>query len=239
MKTEIIKDVEVSGIPYSCCHVTVPEVSFPIYLRNGTTDLHTFHQIFNLKEYDIKLNFNPVTIIDAGANVGLAAIYFVNKYQGSRVVCIEPEDSNFKLLERNTGYYPSIQCYQKALSNQSNQSINVIDNGNGHWGFMTEVAENYKDKNVKGLIGSITIDEILNEQKIDVIDVLKIDIEGAEKELFENNFEKWIPKTRCVIIELHERYKKDSSKNFLDAIGRYDFSYFKSGENEVYINNHY
>lgn len=237
MKTEIIKNIEIPGIPYSGCRVNVPEISQPIYLRNGTTDLHTFHQIFNLKEYEIKLDFHPTTIIDAGANIGLAAIYFTNKYPNSKIICIEPEDSNFRLLEINIGNYSNLNCYQRALSNLSNQSFNIIDSGLGHWGFMTETLESSQDKNVKGLVKSITPDEIINENNLNIIDIFKIDIEGAEKELFESNFENWIPKTRCIIIELHERYKKDSSKNFLEVISKYDFSYCKSGENEVYINN--
>lgn len=237
MKTEIIKNIEIPGMHDSGCLVNVPEISHPIYLRNGTTDLHTFHQIFNLKEYEIKLDFQPTTIIDAGANIGLAAVYFINKYPNSKIICIEPESSNFRLLEININNYSNINCYQRALSNNANQSFNIIDSGLGHWGFMTETIESSQNKNVKGSVKSITPDEIIKENNLNIIDIFKIDIEGAEKELFESNFENWIPKTRCIIIELHERYKKDSSKSFLEVISKYNFSYFKSGENEVYINN--
>ncbi len=237
MKAEIIKNIEIPGIPFPGCLVNMPGVAHPIYVRNGTTDLFTFHQIFNLNEYDIKLNFQPSTIIDAGANIGLAAIFFANKYKGSKIICIEPEDSNFSLLEKNIYNYSNILCYKRAMSNLPNQSFNIIDSGLGHWGFMTETIESSQDKNIKGLVKSITPYEIIKENNLDIIDIFKIDIEGAEKELFESNFENWIPKTRCIIIELHERYKKDSSKSFLEVISKYDFSYFKSGENEVYINN--
>jgi len=237
MKAEIIKNIEIPGIPFPGCQVNMPGVAHTIYVRNGTTDLFTFHQIFNLNEYEIKLNFEPSTIIDAGANIGLAAIFFANKYKGSKIICIEPEDSNFSLLEINTNNYSNILCYKRAMSSLPNQSFNIIDSGLGHWGFMTETIENSHDKNIKGLVKSITPDEIIKENNLNIIDIFKIDIEGAEKELFESNFENWIPKTRCIIIELHERYKKDSSKSFLEVISKYDFSYFKSGENEVYINN--
>ena len=76
--------------------------------------------------------------------------------------------------------------------------------------------------------------KILNVKKLDI---LKIDIEGAEHELFKNNYDTWLPNTRCLIIELHDRMRNRSSQNFFKAISKYDFSYSHQGENLVFINN--
>jgi hypothetical protein len=57
--------------------------------------------------------------------------------------------------------------------------------------------------------------------------LLKIDIEGGEKQLFESNYENWLPKTKCIIIELHDGVLKEA-QNFFKAISKYDFSYFNS-----------
>ena len=94
-----------------------------------------------------------------------------------------------------------------------------------------------ENMNLKGSISTITIDEIMKILNVKKIDILKIDIEGAEHELFKNNYDTWLPNTRCLIIELHDRMRNRSSQNFFKAISKYDFSYSHQGENLVFINN--
>ena len=72
---------------------------------------------------------------------------------------------------------------------------------------------------------------------ITVLDLVKIDIEGAEKELFENGYEKWLPKTRVLVVELHDRMKPGCSKSVFSAICQYDFSFSHKGENLIFTNN--
>jgi hypothetical protein len=69
------------------------------------------------------------------------------------------------------------------------------------------------------------------------IDILKIDIEGSEKEIFENGFEDLIPVTKLIIVETHDRYKPGTSKAVFSAIGKNDFSLELSGENLILYNN--
>ena len=68
------------------------------------------------------------------------------------------------------------------------------------------------------------------------IDILKVDIEGVEKEVFEGNYQYWLPKTRCLMVELHDRLTCGSSKMVFKAISEYEFAYAQSGENLVFIN---
>jgi len=65
--------------------------------------------------------------------------------------------------------------------------------------------------------------------------ILKIDIEGAEKELFKANYKKWIDKVDVLIIELHDRFKPGCSATFYPVIESYDFVQYASGANLVYI----
>ena len=68
----------------------------------------------------------------------------------------------------------------------------------------------------------------------DHIDILKLDVEGAEKEIFSSNYEDWLPKTKVLIIELHDRMRKGCSKVVFSAISEYNFSLDISGENLVF-----
>ena len=61
----------------------------PIFIRSNSTDISNFHEIFNI-EFPLPNNLNPKFIIDAGANVGYASIFFLNKYPKASVIAVEP-----------------------------------------------------------------------------------------------------------------------------------------------------
>lgn len=205
-------------------------------LRSNTSDTRTFDFIFTHREYDLDLDFFPKVIIDAGANIGLAAIFFATKYPSTKIISIEPEPSNYELLEENTRKYDNIIALNKALSNESDQDLAITDKGYGNWGFITEPIK-VESKKESPIVKSISIKEIMKQYDLGTLDIVKIDIEGYEKEVFEKNSETWLPFTRCLIIELHDRMKNGCSKSFFSAICQHDLSFFHRGENLIFINN--
>jgi hypothetical protein len=65
------------------------------------------------------------------------------------------------------------------------------------------------------------------------IDILKLDIEGAEQDLFASNYS-WLARVNIVIIELHEKLIPNSSAAFYSAAS--DFTYLGiSGENAIFV----
>ena len=207
----------------------------PIYLRRNIVDYRLLYSIFCYREYDSKLIESKIGtaryIIDAGANIGLFALQMVRKHPNSKIYCIEPNEGNCELLRINTSYYSNIVIYQSALWNR-NTGYKVIDTGLGDWAFTIEEA---KFSNPDQL--TLTVEDVLTMNNIDVLDILKIDIEGSEMELFDSQYESWLPRVRCLIIELHDSIKHGSSTSFFSAISRYDFSFSKRGENLIFINN--
>ena len=214
--------------------IKMPNILYPIALRPRTSDLPTFDQVFLGLEYNIDFTFQIERIIDAGGNIGLAAIYFANKYPNAKIISVEPEKDNFKMCLKNTKNYNNVTSMQKALSNNNDQELYIKDSGLGSWAFTTVSKEDSLPESNKVL--TINIDEILNQNNWDSVDIVKIDIEGAEKELFDSNYEGWIPKTKCIIIELHDRMKKGCSKTFFKTISQYNFSCELRGENLILIN---
>ena len=85
-----------------------------VYLRPGTTDQNVYDEIFLEREYDINLG-TPLFIVDAGAHIGLAAVFFASKYPKATVIAIEPEPSNFGVLLRNVENYNNIKPIQAGL----------------------------------------------------------------------------------------------------------------------------
>jgi FkbM family methyltransferase len=207
------------------------DYEYPIYLRNYTTDIPAYKEIIDGHKYCLVVKYEPEYIIDAGANVGMSAIYFANKYKNAKIIAIEPESRNYELLKQNTENYTNITTIKAALWNTSGE-VSLFDTGLGNDGFMVETNKallKTSVKNIKETIKTVTIDEIINEFHIDSIDILKIDIEGSEKEIFES-CKSWVQKTKCIIVELHERMKKGCNKAFYKNIKYFDKIGFYSGD---------
>jgi FkbM family methyltransferase len=187
---------------------------FPFRLRVPSSDVPTYRQIFINKDYDFLVQHEPEVIIDAGANIGLASIYFANKYPNAKIIAIEPEKSNFAILMRNVAPYSNVTPLQAALWNKSEQ-IQVTDPGHGKWAFRTEECTSGSAKSNLALhmVAGMTVNDIMGKFHIHDVDILKIDIEGAEKEVFSDT-STWIDKVDSIIIELHECMRSGCSRSF-------------------------
>lgn len=202
----------------------------PISLRLLSSDIPAYRQVFLDKEYDFSSIVTPEVIIDAGANIGMSSIYFANKYPNAKIIALEPENSNFDLLEENTLPYKNIKSLKSALWSSCGY-MSLVDPGLGNWGFMT------KDRNTSNIdqaklcdtVISLTVNQIMQDQQIDKIDILKIDIEGAEKEVFSNT-SLWLDKVDMIIIELHEHLKPGCNRSFYLGSNGFDCEWTQ-GEN--------
>lgn len=201
----------------------------PIFLRTLSSDIHTYKQIFIDKEYEFLAIKQPRIIIDAGANIGLSAVYFSQKFPKAKIIAIEPESENFKMLLKNTQPYENIIPIQAALWHKS-EKIELVDAGFGEWGFMTNEKSDFNTK--AELVDALTINDIMERFGIDEVDILKIDIEGAEKEVFGSSGS-WITKVNSIIVELHDRMKHGCSRSFYMGSGGFDNEWLR-GEN-VYL----
>jgi FkbM family methyltransferase len=202
----------------------------PLRLRLHSSDVQAYDQVFVGQEYDFVVEAQPKVIVDAGANIGLASIYFANRYPTARIIALEPEQSNFELLKDNVRAYPQVIPVQAALWN-NNDEINLIDPGLGKWGFMTETKDAAQDRavNTCHTVAALTIDRIMKDYDLAKIDILKIDIEGAEKEVFSDT-SAWIGRVDAIVIELHDRMKPGCSDSFYSGAVGFDHHWFQ-GEN--------
>lgn len=204
----------------------LPTLASPIELRPGTTDLSIFYQVFFNQCYNIPFQFNPGVIVDAGANIGLSSVFFANKFPEAQIFALEPEHENFKLLEKNVAPYSKIIPLNTALWNEEGSLI-VQDIGLGESGFVTQ-----RDSNKGKVVNAVTIDSLMQKYQLDAVDILKIDVEGSEYEIF-NDSKKWIDKIKCSIVETHDSFKPGSSKAVFKAFHNKDFELELFGENLV------
>ena len=202
-------------------------IKYPFKLRRGSSDQWTFRQIFISQQYHFNPKREPHFIIDGGGNIGLAAIYFANRFPNATIVSIEPEAENYELLQYNTRGYKNIHPVKSGIWNKDT-FLKVKDIGIGSWGFTVEEAVEGKDT-----FKAISISDIMKRFNVNEIDILKLDVEGAEKEIFSENYQDWLPRTNLLVIELHDRLRKGCSKVFFRAISAYDFSVHPTGENLI------
>ena len=181
-------------------------IKHPVYLRLRTTDVSLFSEIILvLGEYNFELARAPKVIIDAGANIGLTSVFFANKYPSAKIIAIEPELSNYKMLQRNVACYPSVTAVHGALWNE-NQDIRICDSGTGQWGFQTFRADEHTVRPKESYVRGIRLDKLIEDCGLGCVDILKIDIEGSEKEVFESSAP-WIDKVGVIMVELHDQLR--------------------------------
>lgn len=200
----------------------------PVYLRKGTSDFPVFESVLVNRCYDIDYKIDPHIIFDCGANIGMTSVFYATRFPQAKIISIEPETTNFELLKKNTKQYSNINIYQNGLWNKS-ATLKVEDNGHGEWGFTVKEVPNGTPGGVK----AVSIPDLMQQQQVNHIDILKIDIEGAEKELFDSNYQTWLPKVKVIVIELHDRMREGTAASFFKALANYNYTLEIKGENLV------
>jgi FkbM family methyltransferase len=208
-----------------------------VSIRLKGSDLSTFAKIFLNREYDIPLAKEPKVIIDAGANVGYASAFFALQFPRAKIIAIEPETANFNLLKQNTSTFPNVSPINAAIWPTSGQ-VNLLDPGGGSWAFeAADPADGRTDIPNLGTVRAVTVDEIMSEFNLPFIDILKVDIEGGEKVLFEGS-PAWLKRVGVVMIELHDRRQVGCSRNFFIATHDFDKE-IHQGENVFMLRKEY
>lgn len=195
--------------------IEVPGFRSPVHVRLVSSDVLALRQVLLNSEYAWDLPFEPRVIVDAGANIGITSVFFANRYPKARIIAIEPESRNYEMLKKNAGPYPNVIPVQAALWRE-NGSIEVLDPGEGNWGFRTQKSVGPTDQPTCGAVRAVTLDSLMAELGLERVDLLKVDIEGAEREVFASP-EAWMQSVGAILIELHDRYKIGCSRSVYRA----------------------
>lgn len=126
--------------------------------------------------FEFHPNWKPATIVDAGANCGMAAVYFAAKYPQSQIVSIEPDDGNFAAIQ-SQGLPANCHVVQGGVWSKDGVGLKLVDPNAPKWALRLQEVP-------VGTAGSVQGHTILGAMqkagmRTDVIDVVKMDIEGA------------------------------------------------------------
>ena len=195
-----------------------------IAFRLGTSDIIVWFSVLTRKDYEMTLPRNPRTIVDAGAYIGLSAIYFAERYPEAAIVAVEPEPSNFALLVRNTKSFANIVPLNCALWSEDGE-VDLYARTTGHWAYSIGVGAHSPRRSV-GRVKAVSMNTLLTMLGAGQLGLLKIDVEGAEKDIFAHAAG-WIHRIDTILAELHDRFVPGCKEAFLKAtIGfRHDMSH--------------
>jgi FkbM family methyltransferase len=180
-----------------------------ILLRHNSDDPLMYRDVLTNKEYLplTTVGVDPQSvrvIIDAGANVGYASIFFADIFPHAIIYAIEPEYKNFKMLQANIRLAKlshRIKPYLGALM-PNDGSVKCVM---GYRGFQEcSVMVRPVDASAEA-VTSWCFDSFLTLIKEDAVDILKVDIEGAEFGIFEEykNAAPIFQKTTSIAVEIH------------------------------------
>ena len=217
---------------------------YQFHLRRYSSDVDVFNQIYVRPDYPLIINKvkevlggdeNVSTIIDGGAYIGLSTFYWASTFPNAKVVAIEAEKSNFDQLKINVhiNNLLNVQLENKAIwSHEENLNITREKMDKRPWAFAVET-RNYQQADV---IPGISLSKLRTGLGIDKIDVLKLDIEGAEREVFlgDKGIGEVLENTKIIICELH--YFDQTKEDILQSIKEYGFNISTIGEDIFCVN---
>jgi FkbM family methyltransferase len=185
-----------------------------VKLRSGTTllvrrrDAVPLYEQFALDSYGVELDAR--TIVDLGANVGFAAVALATRHPHARFVCVEPDPQSSALLQRNLELNGVDAVVLRAAV--------VGEPGRYAVAAGPAPASNVVERAAGGPVEGITLIDVFARGGVDHVDLLKVDIEGAEAGVFEAAAE-WAPRVAAVVAELHAPFRVDQADQLLAPHG--------------------
>lgn len=191
--------------------------SFTSY--NFWTIDYLFEEIFLNKEYYFEPETESPVILDCGANIGMSVLYFKKMFPDSKILAFEPNPNSFKLLEQNVkeNNLKNVEIYNLGLYDIEKEIPFFIDN------------------NLSSLIGSMNQERggdkelTVNTKKLssylnlfEVVDLVKMDVEGAELNILKDLVESaTIGRVKEYIIEYHHNLGSPKS-NLSDFLAEFE-----------------
>lgn len=205
-----------------------------IHLREGTSDFVVYassvwgEDYQGLDELLLGMEKSIHFIVDAGANIGTTSLAFSRKYPWAQIIGIEADISNWKLYDTNMNlnHCQNVKRLHAALWG-SHEEV-VLSLSRREWGYQVRPQGKRSSRSYK--VETLTLPELIKMSPNGIIDVLKIDIEGAEENVFLSDPEsvaQSLQHVRFLAIELHGPVLDREIKKLLRQCG---FALFQTGE---------
>jgi FkbM family methyltransferase len=235
-------------MPFGCHYrlkVKAPGFRKTVVLRRGTADIKTFERVFLNSAYSLRrlTRWNEIQalyarierplIVDLGANIGFMSLYFAKNWPKARIIAVEPDEGNFRLLKANSEGMSGITPIEGAVASQ-NGAVQIANPHDEAWALRTERVNSIGPNSIPAYSMRTLMGLAPEAQPF----IVKINIEGFESELFSRDTE-WIKSFPIIIVGLHDFMLpgQGSSNSFLRRISVENRDFIPLGENIVSIVN--
>jgi FkbM family methyltransferase len=180
-------------------------------LREVGSDILTFNEVIKDQVYkNILAKLRRCdTVIDLGANIGLASLYFASRYPSCRLLAVEPNPPTYKILSanlRDLSERGRCKTLRAAVWGSEKELVADPSQAHDHYSaFATKEATGRE--NGEERMQGFPITKIIEDSGFEHVDLLKVDIEGAEVELFKGDLD-WLRKVGAIAIEFHHDSRK-------------------------------
>ena len=187
----------------------------PLYYRPGTTDQGCIYEILlrpvHKREYQIPAWLHPKVVLDIGGNIGIAAVYLAWRFPQSTVYTFEPVPTNFAVLQKNVSTLKNVRAFPIGLGTESGEfdiyssedSLNL--GGFSLYGRASDGLNAGIDMSRARRVQIRRAADVLSEQGVDRIDVIKVDTEGSEYDALTSIDESMLSRVQWIMGELHGR----------------------------------
>ena len=174
---------------------------------------YVFKEIFMEDFYSIDRLLKHIpdksVILDIGGNAGYFSFLIASRKRNAEIFAFEPIAENISVfrsnIKRNLGLENRLHLEQKAVTGKKQLSVSLFFDNISHNTVVASVYPEFSDANKKEIrIDAISLAEIIEENKLARIDLIKLDCEGSEYPiLYDSPSEVW-PVIRCLAVEVHE-----------------------------------
>lgn len=214
----------------SLSHVSLKALQRPFYFR-GFEDFNALSHLMTVgyRICDENAEQKVHWIIDAGSNIGDETIRFFAFHPQAIIVALEPEPRNFDLLQKNMQGLQNVHCIQEGL--WSKPSLLKIIPAADHISHRVEEVE----EETNATIRATSVPELMQRFSMDRVDVLKMDIEGAEGEVFAADDLSWLAKVRCLIFEVPDNDFPNATQMIYRALDKHRLAFHSYVHGECLI----
>jgi FkbM family methyltransferase len=202
-------------------------------LRERGSNVLTFTEIIQQEVYREVVAALPDchTVIDLGANIGLASRYFADHFPNCKILAVEPNPSTYGVLQLNVAHLVAngrCRTLRAAVwGSEKTLAGGAVDYPDHFSAFAVhETTDASGEESIPGW----TMSRIIAHSGFERVDLLKVDIEGAEVELFKGNVD-WLQQVRTIAIEFHDNSREEC--RFDDLMKEYGFRVSDSGSHTV------
>jgi FkbM family methyltransferase len=179
-----------------------------IFYRSGSADPFVLYQILlkggRKAEYYVPPPLKPKIILDIGSNIGASILYFHEKFPDAQIFGFEPHPDTFRILEKNVADLHGVKVFNYGLG-ATDQRMTVDADQVSFGAFNTR--GQFKDRGFPAAPVECAVrrlDDVLRELGIAQVDLIKIDCEGAEADVFSALPDGVLNRCQWIVGEFHD-----------------------------------